>query len=118
MTQVLDILALIVGLHNPDMAVIKARMEPGNKTKRETKQNETRTRLCALRMFTSKLTIMSSVSKMMVRVSDSSSEETNMERLLAQVKRKRACLRLFRTEPSCSRISVSRLVDILYTLNA
>ena len=84
------------------------------------KQNETRKGLCALCMLTLKPTTMSSMSKMMVRVTDSSLEESDMERLLAQDKKKRACRRLFWTEPSCSHISVSRLVDtcILYTLNA
>ena len=66
-------------------------------------------------MLTSKPTTMSSMSQM-VSVSDSSSEESDMKRLLAKVKRKKACRRLFRTETSCSRISVRRLVDILYTL--
>ena len=80
------------------------------------KRNETRTGFCALCMLTSKPTIMSSMSKMMVRVSDSSSSESDMERLLAQVKRKRACRRLFRTEPSCSRISVSKLVEAYYNV--
>ena len=39
--------------------VIKAGIEPGNQTKQETKRNETRTGLCALRMLTSKPTTMS-----------------------------------------------------------
>ena len=83
------------------------------------KRNDTkRNQYITLRMLTSKPTTMSSMSKMMVHVFDSSSEESDMERLLAQVKRKRACRRLFRTEHTCYRISVSRLVDILYSLNA
>ena len=78
-------------------------MEPGNKAKRsETKRNEDRTFCTAHAHF--EPSTMSSMSKM-VRVSESSSEHSDLERLLAQVKRKRAHRRLFRAEPSCSRIN-------------
>ena len=89
--------------------VIKAGMEPGN----ETKRNEIRTGLCALHMLTSKPTTMSS--SVYIRFFFVGIGYGNV---CWHKSRERVCRRLFWTEPSCSRIIISRLVDILYKQNA
>ena len=80
--------------------VIKPRTESGN----ETKRNETKCALThATHVFLSGSVSVMSLSKLCV---SDSSDDSYLERLVAQVKRKRARRRLFRGEP-CPRMSVS-----------